>query len=538
MKLFIEKKNGKRYCQKARKWFVSNISYFCSTMAEVNQNKLFDALGLESKNDGVFNAGAALLTYSNCRGLRHQEVVDFYYPDTYRDLLYLAVEEAHKSEEPHIHIYMERQDKHYIRGQIKSRFDIWKGEEDQRRKYHPNVAKANKNDRIRIIKYLLMDQDLKSYKTPEQKFLTNMPEAWIRQAIMELQEGVRECKAVESAWLVALRMASEGNYEGALDVVRRNYPRDYTINKTAIEKSFKSMYRRVQPIKPYDSFVVPDGVKYWMKKMKNYRSLYIWGPGDSGKTQMARAILKQLIDEMYPGQEKTFAECHGSLDYLSIYNPAMEHGVLVDDVKIKDKYEAEQVLQVLSVKDASIIKCRYSDGRIPAGHFKIITSNCSFEEWLPKIDNQMQLDACYNRVVIVEVEKGKKLYKDETGKQVEHTGVKKIIFKPGDVINISDDEEGEKKDDDEDSVPTLIVENSQPLILPNDDDDFWQPVVPETINEEPLVLQSVFAIDSEDEAPTLKRKQSNSPEEKQDKQGWFQRKWKYSKEKLKLKKKF
>ena len=176
------------------------------------------------------------------------------------------------------------------------------------------------------------------------------------------------------------------------------------------------------------TFDIPLGVTHWMQLYKDVRSVFIWGKGDSGKTQMARSILQMLIDEKYPGKHFTFFPCHGKLDELQFYNPSIHKGVLMDDIKIKDVYSPEDVLQILSVKDRSTIQCRFRNGVIPAGHYKIITHNERFEKWLPEIQNEHQLQACYNRTVVVQIPENKKLYQTDTSNNKDWEECKRLVF--------------------------------------------------------------------------------------------------------------
>lgn len=499
---------------------------------DVNDN----GLDLVKVTDGVFNAGAALITYSNCRGLRHNDVVEFYHPDPYRDLLYLAVEEVHESGEPHVHIYMERTEKSKIKGNIKTRFDIWLDVSGQRRKYHPNIEKVKnkKDDRIRIIKYLLKFQNYKAYLTPEQKFLTNMPEQWIKQAIMEMEMGVMHCKKDENGWLLALKVAEQGDFFKAEKIIRDNYPKDYTINREKILDSLRAQYIKPIKVRDLNTFEIPLGVKEWMDGKYPDRSLYIWGQGDAGKTQLAKAVAKFMVERQYPDKNYTFLSCHGNLETLKTFNEIIHRAIIFDDIDVTTK-NPEDIIHLISQRDDSSVKMRYRNIDIPVV-WKIFCHNKDFNEWIPAVKDTNQLNAILRRVCIVRIPPGKKLYKTNEGIVAEDNTVQ--------VVKYDGTEIEEKHDDEFDSAPTLIAENSQPLILPNDDDDFWQPVVPESIQDGPSILNSVIPLDSDDEKkdedqiPTLKRKPSNSPEQKQNNTGWFTRQWKYSKDKLKLKKKF
>jgi hypothetical protein len=119
-----------------------------------------------------------------------------------------------------------------------------------------------------------------------------------------------------------------------------------------------------------------------------------------------------MIDIKYPGEGKTFFTCNGNTDNLKDFNAAVHKGVLYDDVGVKGTtVTGEMMLQLLSVKDGSTVQCRYNNGHVPAGTYKIFTSNITLEKWLPENLTKDHKDAIFSRVVSVECKDRIKLYK-------------------------------------------------------------------------------------------------------------------------------
>lgn len=414
--------------------------------------------------DGNLTSRAALITYAQSGGLSVEDVKKFYL-DKYNDVLYLIVEEKHEDGNPHIHIYLERPRDLQIRGRIDNAFDIWGDIDDdgvmRRKKFHAHVRKAFKKSRMRIICYLLKQQILEFYNTPDQDFLCNLSESIMQSAILMLKEKQIVCPDADLNWLVAISLAEKGDFAEAVQVVRQSYPKDYILHHNDVMKTLKSLYKCQQKVFPLDTFIIPEGVRFYMDNHQTNRSLYVFGKGDSGKTQMCRSLLQHLIDIRFPGKRFTFFSCNGSLDELQHYNPALHKGVIFDDSDVNE-LKPEQILQVLSVKDESTIKCRYRNGVVPQGHFKFITSNRKFEEWIPKMANDDQLLAAYNRVVIVGINNKRKLYRVIEEEQRRWENNVKVVFDE----NIIDDGEHKENENPNINKRRRIATNDQ-LFFPS-----------------------------------------------------------------------
>ena len=194
--------------------------------------------------NGKISSRSCLLTYPQSKVLSIRATLEFL-KTKYPDLIYLIVEENHKSGEPHIHARIERGTDRQFPGKITLLFDITltKLIGQGKYKFHPNVTKTSKKTINNQIIYLLKQQNIDSYNTPEQMFLCNFPEPIISTCITMIKEKLLICKPKDVAWLSAINLAEADNFNDAVQMVRLYNPKEFVINYNEIVKTLRNLYK-------------------------------------------------------------------------------------------------------------------------------------------------------------------------------------------------------------------------------------------------------------------------------------------------------
>lgn len=98
----------------------------------------------------------------------------------------------------------------------------------------------------------------------------------------------------------------------------------------------------------------------------NFRTLYLWGPSDTGKTQFALS----LLDSPLLVRQK---------DQLREYDATIHGGIVIDDINMS-VWPRESRIMIADWDEEAAIDCRYSPAIIPKHTKVIITSNVSFQD--------------------------------------------------------------------------------------------------------------------------------------------------------------
>lgn len=279
----------------------------------------------KSKGFRLFSA-QILITYSQC-DKSPENILEFFKTKNIEIEKYIIAQESHKDGNKHIHAYLLLKNKLNTRDCKYFDFDG----------FHP------KFEGCRTWKKVIC------YVTKEGNYITNYEKDIIDKIILEnMKPGELHAKA--------RKVAEEKSVEEGLEVLNNvKTVRDLNIHGEAIERNFRSLKR--QHTEP----------KYTLDKFKaNFewnqtRTLVLWGPTNTGKTSLAKALLPRALFVRH-------------IDALKEYRTGKYVGIIFDDMSFKH-WPREAQIHLVDTENVSQINVKHSIAIIPEGTPRIICHN-------------------------------------------------------------------------------------------------------------------------------------------------------------------
>jgi len=291
------------------------------------------------------NSQTLFLTYPKCK-LQPEEALERLEKIVKLEV-YLIAQEQHMDGTMHLHAYLRLDHKMNIKDERK--FDLKKDGEN----YHPNIQSARSPKAV--IKYVCKDG----------KYVTNMSQATI-------DEAIRNNVKVGDLYKEAMEKAKESFEEGMKVLEHSKTYRDLAVHGEAIERNMRA--RKKQKTEP----------KYTLEQFKvNFewertRTLVLWGPTNTGKTSLAKALLPNALFVRH-------------IDALKEYKSGHYTGIVFDDMSFKH-WPREAQIHLLDTENVSQINVKHSIAIIPEGTPRIITTNMMPAEILSL--NVMDASSC------------------------------------------------------------------------------------------------------------------------------------------------
>jgi len=310
-----------------------------------------------SKKSFRLNSQTLFLTYPKCPIL--PELMLTKLENIVKLDIYLIAQEQHMDGSFHLHCYLRLDHKMNIKDERK--FDVTV----DGTVYHPNIQSVRSPKSV--IKYVVKDG----------KYVTNMSQTTI-------DEAIKNNVKVGDLYKEAMEKAKESLEEGMKVLEHSKTYRDLAIHGEAIERNMRKLKKqKTTPKFSLDQFKVSFE---WDKT----RTLVLWGPTNTGKTSLAKALLPNALFVRH-------------IDALKEYKTGMYEGIVFDDMSFKH-WPREAQIHLLDTDNVSQINVKHSIAIIPEGTPRIITTNLLPQEVLSL--NMMSTEECalYRRVQLEWIE--------------------------------------------------------------------------------------------------------------------------------------
>lgn len=163
-----------------------------------------------------------------------------------------------------------------------------------------------------------------------------------------------------------IELARGGDYKAALACFTERYPKEYVLRKTQVEENLRGMAKRVRGAVSYGLETFQEAAEGWDR---TERTLFLWGPSGTGKTEYAKALL---------GTEVLLVR---HMDQLKGLNE--EHtGIVFDDCGFHH-WPRESVIHLLDLKNDSGINVKHGCVVIHAGLPRVVTHNFDRDNVFP-----------------------------------------------------------------------------------------------------------------------------------------------------------
>lgn len=274
------------------------------------------------------NTQTLFLTYPKCKMTPEQALEQL--EKIVKLEVYLIAQEQHMDGTFHLHAYLRLDHKMNIKDERK--FDLLLDGE----RYHPNIQGARSPKAV--IKYVCKDG----------KYVTNMSQSTI-------DEAIRNNVKVGDLYKEAMEKAKD-NIDEAMKVLEhpKTY-RDLAVHGEAIERNLRA--RKKQKTDPKFSLDLFKVNFEWDKT----KTLVLWGPTNTGKTSLAKALLPNALFVRH-------------IDALKEYKSGHYTGLIFDDMSFKH-WPREAQIHLLDTDNVSQINVKHSIAIIPEGTPRIITTN-------------------------------------------------------------------------------------------------------------------------------------------------------------------
>jgi hypothetical protein len=263
---------------------------------------------------------------------------------------YIIVRELHEDGTPHIHIYLEFQDKQSIYSRDK--LHVCLRDKDGKDAIHQGKYESVRNKDL-VIEYILKDSN--------NDYLTNI--------ILPLVKNIIYTNPEEHLFAI---LESEG-YDAATNALVTQYKslaakKGATIirNLRALnEIIWKRSYKQNNNVRDINEFRIPPEVLDWKDNSHNKTALIIWGPSGTCKTEFTKSLLKSMNLETL-----LIRNVNALKDVRIETNTAL----LFDDISLAGKTR-EELIHYFDLENGTQLRVLYSIVDIPPGTPRAFTTN-------------------------------------------------------------------------------------------------------------------------------------------------------------------
>ena len=158
----------------------------------------------------------------------------------------------------------------------------------------------------------------------------------------------------------------------------------------------KLLNKSMIKIRDLDEFVnIPIEILEWKEQKPPKTCLVIYGPGNTGKTELAKSVIKSM------GLTPVFCRDRNSLRHESIRGD--KTGIIYDDLHISD-LSREEIIHIMDTENSTHMRVLYSVVEIPANVPRIFTTNDLNRVLKPRFSVDIPKEIM-RRVTLVNVEK-------------------------------------------------------------------------------------------------------------------------------------
>lgn len=298
------------------------MSEFVSSESEVSETSTSSS---SSKKSFRVNTTQLFFTYSQCDKTPEQ-ILEFI-KSKVGVKNYIVAQEQHKDGGKHIHAYILLEKKINCRDCKYFDFDG----------FHPSFEGCR--SWTKVVKYV----------TKDGKYITNYDQETINKLISQ------NTKSGE-IHLQARNLARDGKWKEGLELLENpKTARDLSMHGDAIERNLRSLKKqKTEPRYSLDLFKVNF-------EWDRTKTLVLWGPTNTGKTSLAKALLPNALFVRHK-------------DALKEYKCGEYEGIIFDDMSFKH-WPREAQIHLLDTDNVSQIDVKHSIAIIPEGTPRIITTN-------------------------------------------------------------------------------------------------------------------------------------------------------------------
>jgi hypothetical protein len=300
-----------------------------------------------------------------------------------KEMKYVIVKELHADGTPHLHVFLEFPAQRHIYSRDKLHVKLI----DTDGKV---VVQEGKYESVRsaglVIAYIL--------KSSSGDYLSNMH--------VPIVDGVVYTDAEEHLYAI---LESNG-YEAATNTLITTYKKLAskkastivrnlrTVNKIMLQKKYKEN----NSIRNMEDFIVPEEVLDWKANLFNKKSLVLYGPSGTGKTEFCKSLFKSMNFDTF------FVR-----DINSLADKQMEENtaLLFDDISLANKSREEKI-HMYDLENNSQIRVLYGIAYLPAGTPRAFTTN-KIDRLVGTIDLNAVPEEISRRLVLVNIKKSLKI---------------------------------------------------------------------------------------------------------------------------------
>jgi hypothetical protein len=272
---------------------------------------------------------------------------------------YLIAEEKHEDGTPHIHVYLEFETTQYINSRKPLEVKLINpdtGEEViQVGKYEPVKNKH------KVLKYILKNIDLKTEELTLKN--TNMTLPILNSVYYDSPEehliAVIETKGLDESLSTLLTCYKKLIIKKGTAIV--------TNLRLMNELKQKLLNKSLTKIRDLSEFTnIPPEIFEWREQTPPKTSLILYGPSNTGKTELAKSILSSM------GRDVIFCRDRNMLRNESISSETS--AILFDDLSMSH-LSREEIIHMLDIENISHVRVLYAVVYIPAFVPRIFTTN-------------------------------------------------------------------------------------------------------------------------------------------------------------------
>jgi hypothetical protein len=263
---------------------------------------------------------------------------------------YLIVKELHKDCTPHIHIYLEFKEKQSIYSRDKLHVKLKDSNEEE-------IIQEGKYESVRgkgsVIEYILKDF--------ESDYITNMYLPIVSGVIYNTPEehllAILKTEGFEAATNVLLTKYEALAANKATTIVRNLR----TLNTIILQQNF----RKNNSIRDIEEFTMPEEVLHWKTNLHNKKTLILYGPSGTGKTEFCKSSFKSMNFETFLVRD---------INALGNIQIGENLALLFDDISLASRTREEKI-HFFDLENNSPLRILYSVVVIPAGTPRAFTTN-------------------------------------------------------------------------------------------------------------------------------------------------------------------